>query len=143
MFWGLLLHLALVLAVLNRLIWFRSRHKPQTNDREMFGVVSTSFGGADFWSAAAVVAINIVAGQVPHLWTGPGTTADLSSSQTLSWLIVGRAWLLQAAVLGAYWGVIAWRNRPFLDWKWSGAAALLIYAVPIVVVALAAVLSSF
>jgi uncharacterized membrane protein YhaH (DUF805 family) len=142
LFWGIFLNLALVLFVINGLIWFRDKRQPQLNDREMFGAVSTSFGGADFWGAALVVLINVVGGQVASAWAGPATAGELTDGETPANVNVGLAWLIQGAMLAANWGVIAWRNRPLLDWRWSGVAALLIFASSLAVVLLVGILIS-
>ena len=142
LFWGIFLNLALVLFVINGLIWFRARRQPQPVDREMFGAVSTSFGGADFWGAALVVLINVVGGQVANAWAGPSSAEQLTDGEAPSGFNVGLAWLIQGVMLAANWGVIAWRNRPLLDWKWSGVAALLVFVASLAVVLLVAIIAT-
>ena len=142
LFWGIFLNLALVLFVINGLIWLRAKRQPPSSEREMFGAVSASFGGGDFWSAALVVLINVVGGQVANTWAGQSTAGHPVDGEAPSGVNAGIAWLIQGVMLGANWGVIAWRNRPLLDWKWSGAAALLIFVASVALVLLVAILAS-
>jgi hypothetical protein len=127
--WAVLLNLALVLFIINGVIWFRAKRRPRESDeRAMFGSVSTSFGGGDFLSAALVVVVNIAGGQAANAFAGTGLDTaeelgDVVSHPRINWPL---AWLIQAAQVGASWVTIAWRNAKFLDWKWSGVAALLI-----------------
>ena len=134
MFWGIFLNLVIILAVTNGVIWVRSKFHPvpATEDRAMFGAVASSFGGADFWGAAIVVVINFVASMLLN---------DVGSTQTLDESLLdsppptpGQAlrslFVYGCAFIGT-WAAIAWRNVQFLDWKWSGAVAVLYFALSI------------
>ena len=126
--WGIFFNLAVTLFVINGAIWLRSKRRRVRPDagREMFGAVASSFGGADFWSAALVVLINLSGAQAASAFTG--ATYE-EAGQPMTPVHAGIAWLIQIAVMVLNWFVIHWRNQKFLDWRWSGIAALMIFAV--------------
>jgi hypothetical protein len=128
--WASLLNLAVVLFIINGVIWFRAKRSPaEPAERPMFGRVATSFGGGDFLSAALVVVVNMAGAQVSNAYAGTGLAGpeDLYGvPPEVNWLL---AWVIQGVQVVASWVIIAWRNATFLDWKWSGEAAILIPAV--------------
>jgi hypothetical protein len=141
--WGVFYQIAVVLLVINGLIWLRAKRQPkQAEDRAMFGSVTTSFGGADFWSAVLVVVTNVVGSQVANAFTGAGELEIGTDGEAVSQANWGVAWLIQAGMLLANWAVSAWRNASFLDWKWSGVAALLIFAASAVLVVLITIIAN-
>ena len=146
MFWGIFFNLAIILVVVNGVIWLRSKLQPapQTDERPLFGAVASSFGGADFWGAAMVVGINVAGGQLIRALTGEAPVDQLEPlEEAPSSTTVGLTLLIQASVFVATWAIIAWRNSQFLNWKWSGLAALLYFMVTMllgVIVVLIAVL---
>jgi hypothetical protein len=127
--WGLLVNVAIVLTVINGLIWVKARRAPApVGDRDMFGTVATGFGGADFVSAALVVLVNIGTQLMATSFAGVGQARLHTGSPGPNWALLS-VFQLTAVVVNSI--VIAWRNDKFLDWKWSVLAAALIFVVPL------------
>ena len=135
MFWGLFINLVVVLFVVNALIWLRERERPAilSDDRELFGGVTRSFGGADFLGAALVIVVNLLINWLIMTYATSEVPLDEARALEPAEMGVRVNWALfalcQVVAVVMNTMIIAWRNRQFLDWRWSAAAACMILAL--------------